>query len=517
MYKRNFRLALFGLVIGLIVISCNLYSPTPQDPASALYTEAAETVAVQLTQRAYDNLVAALTQAASGQVATPTVAAPTPGADQPTATLPFFTPTPTQFVAPTLTPAPPTPTPIPVRCNQAAFVRDVTVADGSVFTPGSEFTKVWRLQNTGSCTWDSDYSLVYVSGDRMSGRRAKSFSGSARPGESIDLSLDLLAPAKQGRYTGYWMLESDTGERFGIGKNADTAFWVEIRILEPNANFAYDFASNMCTATWRSSAGSLTCPSPTDSASGSVAFLDRPKLEDGRTENEPTLWTRPQTTRGGWIQGVYPPYKVKENDHFLAEIGCLYGNEGCGVTFSLDYILSDGRIRNLGEWFEAYEGGVYRIDLDLSSLTGKTVQFVLSVTNNDQPSKANAFWFVPSIRKVTPPTPVPPTPTRTPTVTPTPPDTTTDPTPTSPPDTEPLAVNAAVQQLSTDLGVDPSTIRVASVQSVDWPDSCMGVSIPGRACSAVIIPGYKIILTYTDSQYEAHTNQDGSVVFWYTP
>jgi len=510
-----------------MVISCNLYSPTPQDPASALYTEAAQTVAVQLTQRAYDNLVAALTQAASGQGATPTSggsseATPTTGIGQPTQALPLFTATPTQFVAPTLTPAPPTATPRPVRCNQASFVRDVTVADGSFFTPGSEFTKVWRIHNAGSCTWDTDYNLVFVSGDRMSGRRAIPFPGSVRPGENVDLSVDLLAPAKQGRYTGYWMLESDTGERFGIGSDAATAFWVEIRILQPNSNFAYDFASNMCTATWRSSAGPLSCPSPTDSASGSVAFLDRPRLEDGRTENEPTLWTRPQSTRGGWIQGVYPPYKVKENDHFLAEIGCLYDNKGCGVTFALDYILPDGRIRNLGEWFEAYEGGVYIIDVDLSSLIGKKVQFVLSVTNDDQPAKANAFWLVPSIRQVKPPTPVPPTPTSTPTRVPTatptpttPPDTSTEPTPV--PSDSSLAVNAAVQKLAQDLGVDPSVVRVVSVEVVNWSDSCLGVSIPGRVCSTVIIPGYRIILTSTDSQYEAHTNQDGSVVLWYTP
>ena len=508
MSTNKLRLAIFAMVIGLMVISCNITSPAVQDPASALYTEAAQTVAVQLTQQAYDNLVAALTQAASGQVATPTsplptAAIPTAGPGTPTQTTAPVIPTPTQFVAPTLTPAPPTATPVPVRCNQASFVRDVTVADGSVFTPGAEFTKVWRLQNNGSCTWDTDYSLVFVSGDRMSGRRDIPLADRVRPGETIDLDVDLLAPAKQGRYTGYWMLQSDTGETFGLGKDAGTAFWVEIRILEPNSNFAYDFASNMCTATWRSSAGSLTCPSPTDSASGSVAFLDRPKLEDGRTENEPTLWTRPQSTRGGWIQGVYPTYKVKENDHFLAEIGCLYDNKGCGVTFSLDYILSDGRMRNLGSWFEAYEGGVYKVNVDLTSLAGKTVQFVLSVTNNDQASKANAFWLVPSIRQVkpptpVPPTPVPPTPTRVPpTATPTPPDTSTEPTPApSGPD---MAVNAAIQKLAADLAINPASVRVVSVESVNWGDSCLGVSIPGRVCSTVIVPGYKIILTLTDS------------------
>ena len=48
-------------------------------------------------------------------------------------------------------------------CDQAAFIRDVTVPDGSPFAPGETFTKTWRLQNTGTCTWTtSNYTLVYV-------------------------------------------------------------------------------------------------------------------------------------------------------------------------------------------------------------------------------------------------------------------------------------------------------------------------------------------------------------------
>jgi hypothetical protein len=277
----------------------------------------------------------------------------------------------------------------------------------------------------------------------------------------------------------------------------------------------------MCTATWRSSAGSLKCPSSTSDAAGSVAFLDHPELESGRTEDESTLWTRPQTNRGGWISGVYPTYKVKEGDHFVTEIGCLEGSTGCGVTFTLDYVLPNGRIRNLGEWYEAYDGKVTRIDLDLASLNGQTVQFVLGVINEGRPERGDAYWLVPSIRKAAPPTATP-TPTNTPTLqptfTPTPTPTqgsSTDPTP-IPPDAQPV-VQAARVKVAQDLGTTPESLEVFSVQSLIWQDSCLGLSISGQVCAAVETPGYRIVMVYTDMIIEARTNVDGSLVLWFEP
>lgn len=52
----------------------------------------------------------------------------------------------------------------PVACtNDAAFVVDVTYPDGSVVAPGVDLMKTWRVRNTGTCTWDGNYSLVKVS------------------------------------------------------------------------------------------------------------------------------------------------------------------------------------------------------------------------------------------------------------------------------------------------------------------------------------------------------------------
>jgi len=395
------------IIIILIVVTCIVLAclvgvaiiitrseRTAESPES-IKTEAAQTIQAQLTLDALLTLV------------------PPATLFPPTATLPGFTPLPpTITLIPTLspptptqvmpTPLPPTATTRPVRCNQATFIKDVTVPDGTSFPPGAEFTKVWRLLNNGSCTWDRNYSLVYVGGDLLGGSRIVPLASVVQPGQTVDLGVDLFAPTQQGRYKGYWMLADAAGREFGIGPDADDPFWVDIRVIPPNQGYEFDLAVDVCLASWRSSAGSLPCPGNPSSAAGSVVLTFKPTFENNIEENEATLWTRPETKVGGWIQGVYPPYTIRQGDQFVSQIGCLKDSQGCEVTFTLDYILPNGTIRNLGQWYEVYDVKINTIRVDLNSLAGNPVQFILVVTAVNNPSKANAFWFVPSVRHVAP-------------------------------------------------------------------------------------------------------------------
>jgi hypothetical protein len=488
MFTNRLRLILFLCFTGLLMISCNLFAQQqlPQNSVDALYTQAAQTIQAQLTEQAISTLAAPTTGSVNNPATSPTVVLTLQPASTPTAT-PTMLPT-TTATLPLPTPLPPTPTSVPILCDHAGFIKDVTIADGTTFSPSAEFTKIWRVKNIGSCTWNSSYRLEFISGDRMRTTGSLPLPGNVRPGETVDLAVDLLAPAEQGRYRGYWMLSNADGETFGIGKEADKSFWVEIKVTSPSQRFAYDFAINMCTATWRSSAGSLPCPGDPDSRDGSVYLIERPKLENGRTEDESTLWSRPEATRDGWIQGVYPPYKVREGDHFFAEVGCLADNKDCELVFSLDYQISGGPVKNLGEWYEIYDGGTTIIDVDLSNLEGKTLQFILSVTNYGKPSHANPFWLVPSVRQVK--------------VTPT-----------------PIAyaqpIEAARRRLAEDLNINVNEIIVVSFELTEWKDSCLGVKLPDQICTEVITPGYKINMNTRNKGYEAHTNMDASVIYWF--
>jgi hypothetical protein len=370
-----------ALLIALLLLgACNMPAAPTSDPADsgAIYTQAAQTVMAQLTQ-----MPGASTTPAPGDAATATSQIPTATAtSQPTATsMPTSTPTPTE---------------IPLPCNRAEFVRDVTIDDGTEFLPGTEFTKIWRLKNTGSCTWTTNYALVFVNGDKMDGSNT-TLPGSVQPGESINIGVDLVAPDESGTYKGNWMLSTGEG-RFGIGENADKAFWVEIDVVQPTSGVVYNFANSYCSADWESGEGDLPCPGETDDRDGFVVRLSNPDLEH-RHENEPTLWTNPDRNDDGWISGTYPAFKVKDGDHFLADVGCLEDYTKCDVIFQLNYRDNGPGLKNLGEWHEVYDGKATRIDVDLSPLAGESVEFVLTVLANGSPTQDAAFWLVPHIQR----------------------------------------------------------------------------------------------------------------------
>jgi hypothetical protein len=226
MKKRITWLGLITLVASLLLAACTLGQqpePTPEAvDVEAIYTSAAETAMVQMTEIA--------------SLATPTL--------PPTAT---FTPAPTEAVqeentplvqvtplsdaAPTADPAAPgivqaTPTPIVAvvptlavpgvvgtpdpECNSAAWEGE-TIPDGTKIKAGEYFTKVWKLRNTGTCTWTDAYSFRLIQGERMGGVDYF-FIGKNNhipPGEAVSMGVAMRAPATPGRYTGYWQLFSD--------------------------------------------------------------------------------------------------------------------------------------------------------------------------------------------------------------------------------------------------------------------------------------------------------------------
>jgi hypothetical protein len=101
-------------------------------------------------------------------------------------------------------------------CDDAAYVSDVTIPDGTKMDPEEAFIKTWKIRNTGACTWTTEYGLDYSSGEKMDGV-VTYLSETVEPGGEVDISIGLVAPAAPGTYTGYWRM-----------KNADGAFFGEI-------------------------------------------------------------------------------------------------------------------------------------------------------------------------------------------------------------------------------------------------------------------------------------------------
>jgi len=212
MSMKKFLIALFLLF--LFTSACRGES-TPQpttDPGQA-ETQVAEQVAAQLTEIAL-----------SQPSATPVLEVPssTPTMEQPTE-LPTLTATsisveptatsmppgptplpPTNTVPPATLPPKPTATSIPLACQKVNQTPD----DGKTFKPGDDFDAVWTVKNVGSALWaDTDVDYRYKSGDKIHQAEIYDLPETTKPGESIDLIVEMEAPDKEGKYKTTWALQ----------------------------------------------------------------------------------------------------------------------------------------------------------------------------------------------------------------------------------------------------------------------------------------------------------------------
>lgn len=325
---------------------------------------------------------------------------------------------------PTSTKSPATETVPPSSCDKVQFIKDVNFPDGTVVQPGAQFTKTWRLKNVGSCAWTTSYQLVFFSGEKMGAASSAAFTKNVAVGETVDISMNMVAPTSPGTYRGYWMFKNASGALFGIGAQANKPWWVEIKVTggptvtpgTPSAtatqsgpatstptslpNTGYDFVANACSASWFSGAqtGALPCPGTDGDAKGFVLKVSNPVLENGKTDPRPGLITFPQNKQDGYIQGIYPAFTVQSGDRFQSTINCAKDSTNCYVVFRLDYQTGSDPIKTFwGPFLERHEGGVFNVDIDLTPLAGKDVKFILTNLAAGSPIGDRALWVGPRI------------------------------------------------------------------------------------------------------------------------
>ncbi len=198
MKKAKYLVTFIIMIFSLVVTACGSKSKSiPTVDPNTIMTQVALTVQADVTR------IALLTPSAT----------PLP---LPTATLP---------TVPTLTLATgqPIQTPQPVAsADNAAWVADVTVPDGTVFWKNQSFTKTWKIMNTGTTTWDPSYKLVYIDGPILGESLVVSISEPVKPNEQIQLSVPMKSPAELGTVVNYWRMMNGQGQLFG------DAFYVQI-------------------------------------------------------------------------------------------------------------------------------------------------------------------------------------------------------------------------------------------------------------------------------------------------
>lgn len=400
MKKIVFRVFLLLMITGLFLASCNLtYSKNQQTPTIPVETIVAGTMRVRMTQIAYRTNAAIATQQVE-QSFTPTVTETPSVTNTPTVTSTAtvtITPTVTSTFTATSTPITPTATAIP--CNVASFMSDVTIVDGTSITAGSNFTKTWRIKNTGSCTWTTSYTIYFLTGNSMSAAAAVAFPNSVAPGSTVDLSVAMVAPSATGSYTGSWMLKAPNGSVFGVGALGGVPLTVKINVTDVPAshdpNTIYDFVKNYCSAQWRTNAGFITCPTNGyDYNNGTISRTYAPVLENGVVDDEGTLITIPAYGGDGMVQGQFPKILIHSGDHFMASLACTYAKASCSVTFELLYQeYGTTSVTSLATWAKTYDGTVTPVDVDLSALDGKDIIFYIKVYSQGSPTDDFAQWI----------------------------------------------------------------------------------------------------------------------------
>ena len=180
-------------LIATVMLALSACSPTETPTATvgveAIYTAAAQTIEAKIAK--------------------------TTDVPQPTET-----PRPTQtetstLAAVTLQATAPTATSIVQNyCDNSIYVADVTIPDKTVMTPGQGFDKTWTLQNTGTCTWSTNYSITFLNGAQMSGS-AHTMTASVAPQQKINITVKMIAPGTASTYTGWWRLANADGAKFG--------------------------------------------------------------------------------------------------------------------------------------------------------------------------------------------------------------------------------------------------------------------------------------------------------------
>ena len=191
----------FFLVILISACGTNT-SPPPTTDINAIYTSVGQTVVAELTQTAAANSpTPEITFTATQTLSTATTV--------PTSVLEVETPNP-QASPTIIVEASPT----DQHCDDAAFISDISVQDGTEMSPGQNFEKTWLIKNTGTCTWKEGYHLVYGYNEKMQGQ-ARPLPTIVAPNETVEVTVVFTAPIEAGEYSSYWRMANTKGANLG--------------------------------------------------------------------------------------------------------------------------------------------------------------------------------------------------------------------------------------------------------------------------------------------------------------
>jgi hypothetical protein len=74
------------------------------------------------------------------------------------------------------------------------------------------------------------------------------------------------------------------------------------------------------------------------------------------------------------------------------------------------------------------------------------------------------------------------------------------------------AVDAALRDAASHLGVPAASLTVERVEARDWPDASLGCPRPDVLYAQVVTPGYLVVISGSGKTLEYHTDAQGTRV-----
>jgi heat shock protein HslJ len=190
-----------------------------------------------------------------------------------------------------------------------------------VVQPSENFTKGWRIRNTGTCPWNPGYRLNYVGGNNAAARmdgEPVSVVGEVPPGQTYDFYVDLNAPSGvYGVFQGRWQMQNPAQVFFG-----ETVF-VMVEVVPPTPTKTPTATVAVPTQTAAPPATLTAAPPPTATTAPSATQAPQPSPLEGLTFAFYAIQGQPT------IPGAEPSLA-------FGAAGALNGSDGCN-TFSGTY------------------------------------------------------------------------------------------------------------------------------------------------------------------------------------
>jgi hypothetical protein len=127
-------------------------------------------------------------------------------------------------------------------------------------------------------------------------------------------------------------------------------------------------------------------------------------VAEGLPAGTPVLLTIPAWNGYSSLFLRYPPFTVHAGDRFRATLLCRPSTP-CDVQFSLEYYDASGNYQNTSSAWDLKSGDAPVEVVDLSSLAGQTVDFVLVLRLFhllDHPQQDHGLWVAPHIYRPPP-------------------------------------------------------------------------------------------------------------------